>query len=259
MDLWFHPAFGRNTVRGHPLPGSQHKGTLGSWCTPSSLPSSQNTACQPPVTTLYKWVWGPWGAGIKHCHSQLPYKSHHPQAWPSSPLYYSSEPKGQPQGCGLDTWAQLAPGSQLALGPSSSSGDTLARMQSQECWERWAKSKVLPGPGAQFPADHSAGSDSFIHSFWACKLAQGLPRWAQWVKNLPANAGDRDVGSIPGSGSSPGGENGNPLQYSCLENPMDWGAWQATVHRIAKSQTWTSIHTHNSILEGLCTDHYFLC
>ena len=58
------------------------------------------------------------------------------------------------------------------------------------------------------------------------------------VKNLPANAGDvGDVGSIPGSGRSPGGGNGNPLQYSCLKNPNDRGAWQATVHRAAKSQT----------------------
>jgi len=58
------------------------------------------------------------------------------------------------------------------------------------------------------------------------------------VKNLPANAGDiREVGSIPGSGRSPGEGHGNPLQYSCLENPMDRGAWQATVHRAAKSRT----------------------
>ena len=46
-----------------------------------------------------------------------------------------------------------------------------------------------------------------------------------------------DLGSIPGSGRSPGEGNGNPLQYSCLENPMDRGAWWATVHRIAKRQT----------------------
>ena len=46
-----------------------------------------------------------------------------------------------------------------------------------------------------------------------------------------------DVGSIPGPGRSPGGGHGNPLQYSCLENPMDRGAWQATVQRVAKSQT----------------------
>ena len=56
------------------------------------------------------------------------------------------------------------------------------------------------------------------------------------VKNLPANAGDRrDKGSIPGSGRSPGGGHGNPLQYSCLENPKDKGAWWATVHKVAKS------------------------
>ena len=58
------------------------------------------------------------------------------------------------------------------------------------------------------------------------------------VKNLPANAGDiRDAGLIPGSGRPPGGGHGNSLQYSCLENPMDRGAWQAIVHRAAKSQT----------------------
>ena len=57
------------------------------------------------------------------------------------------------------------------------------------------------------------------------------------VNNPPANAGDvRDLGSIPGSGKSPGGGPGNPLQYSCLENLMDRGAWQATVHRVAQSQ-----------------------
>ena len=58
------------------------------------------------------------------------------------------------------------------------------------------------------------------------------------VRDGPANAGDiRDVGSIPGSGRFPGGGNGNPLQYSCLENPMDRGAWRATVHAVTKSWT----------------------
>ena len=55
------------------------------------------------------------------------------------------------------------------------------------------------------------------------------------IKNLLANAGD--PGLIPGSGRSPGEGNGNPLQYSCLENSMDRGAWQATVHGVAKSRT----------------------
>ena len=60
---------------------------------------------------------------------------------------------------------------------------------------------------------------------------QGFPGGAV-VKNLPANAGD--AGSVPGSGRLPGGGNGNPLQYSCLKNPMDRGAWRATVSGVAK-------------------------
>ena len=66
--------------------------------------------------------------------------------------------------------------------------------------------------------------------------------WTSWVvlvvKNLPANAGDiRDAGSIPGLGRSPGGGHGNPLQYSCLKNPMDRGAWWAMVHGVSQSDT----------------------
>ena len=59
------------------------------------------------------------------------------------------------------------------------------------------------------------------------------------INNVLAKAGDtRDEGSIPGSGRSPGGENGNPLQYSCLENPMERGAWWAIYSpQVAKSQT----------------------
>ena len=63
-------------------------------------------------------------------------------------------------------------------------------------------------------------------------VVPGLP---QWCKESACNAGDQ--GSIPGLERSPGGGHGNPLQYSCLENPMDKGAWQDTVHRVAKSQT----------------------
>ena len=63
------------------------------------------------------------------------------------------------------------------------------------------------------------------------------------VKSPPANAGDAgDVGSIPWSGRSPGGGHGNPLQYSCLENPVDREAWTATIHRITNNQTWLREH-----------------
>ena len=83
----------------------------------------------------------------------------------------------------------------------------------------------------------------------------GLEKWPSFtntlvalvVKNPPAKAGDtRDTGSIPGSGRSPGEGHGNPLQHSCLEDPMDWGAWWAIVHRVTKSQTqlkWLSTHS----------------
>ena len=69
------------------------------------------------------------------------------------------------------------------------------------------------------------------------------------VKNLPANAGYiKDVGSIPGSGRSPGGGHGNPLQYSCLENPMDRRAWWLTVHRVAESDM-TEVTYHTRVIE----------
>ena len=58
------------------------------------------------------------------------------------------------------------------------------------------------------------------------------------VKNLPTDAGDiRDAGSIPGLGRSPGRAHGNPLQYSCLENPMDREAWRAIVHTVTNTRT----------------------
>ena len=74
---------------------------------------------------------------------------------------------------------------------------------------------------------------------------------AQVVKKPLADAGDvRDAGSIPGLERSPGGGHGNSLQHSCLENPMDIGAWRATVHRVAKSRTqlkWLTMHAQSWI------------
>ena len=75
-----------------------------------------------------------------------------------------------------------------------------------------------------------------------CFFKMGFPSGAV-VKNPPANAGDaRDTGSIPGLGRSPGEGNDNPLQYSCLGNPMDRGAWQATVPGVTKNQTRLNTH-----------------
>ena len=67
------------------------------------------------------------------------------------------------------------------------------------------------------------------------------------IKNPPANARDsRDVGSLPGLGRSPGEGHGDPLQYSCLENPMDRGAWWAIAHGVAKS--WACLSTHKQVI-----------
>ena len=72
--------------------------------------------------------------------------------------------------------------------------------------------------------------------FWFYVLSmRGASQVALVIKNTPANA--EDVGSIPGSGRSPGGGHGNPFQYSCLENLMDREAWWVTVHSVAKSRT----------------------
>ena len=71
------------------------------------------------------------------------------------------------------------------------------------------------------------------------------------VKNLPASA--RDVGLISGLGRSPGEGNGNPLQYSCLENPMDRGAWRATVHGVAKGWTWLSTNATLGREKDICS------
>ena len=79
--------------------------------------------------------------------------------------------------------------------------------------------------------------DHKLHCKWSCITCLGFPGCTV-VKNPSANAGDtRDTGSIPVLGRASGVGNGNPLQCSCLENPMDRGAWWATVHGVTESQT----------------------
>ena len=79
------------------------------------------------------------------------------------------------------------------------------------------------------------GVSTHIGETW---LLPGTSQVVLLVKNVPADArGLRDLGSIPGLGKSPGQGNGSPLQYSCLDNAMDRGAWWAIVYRVAKSQT----------------------
>ena len=90
----------------------------------------------------------------------------------------------------------------------------------------------------------STVSFPFLKSLrWGSQGFQG----ATVVKNLPSYTRDaREKGSVLGLGRSPGEENSNPLQYSCLEDSMDRGAWWATVHGVTKSQIWLSTHTYNN-------------
>ena len=115
-------------------------------------------------------------------------------------------------------------------------------------WGQWwapPKTGVFPHP---LPAPHAHPNAPEE----APCICPAMPRWfraaqcefqvpkqmALVVKNTPANAGDiKDTGSLSGSGRTPGGGHSNPLQYSCLENPMDRGAWRAIIHGVAKSRT----------------------
>ena len=92
----------------------------------------------------------------------------------------------------------------------------------------------------------------YVH-LWASQVAPG-------VKNPPANAGDAWEMEIRplGQEGSPGGGPSNPLQYSCLENPIDRGAWQATVHGVAKSWTWLKLLSIHSTHIHLCWQFYWL-
>ena len=77
-----------------------------------------------------------------------------------------------------------------------------------------------------------------VHVFFLIRAFSRLPRWHSDKESARQAGAAGDMGSIPGLGRSPGEENSNPLQYSCLENPMNRGACSVTVHRVAKSWTW---------------------
>ena len=117
----------------------------------------------------------------------------------------------------------------------------------------WFDLVAIQGTFQHLFQHHSSKASIFQHSaFFMVQLSHplGFPGGSE-VKASASNAGD--PGLIPGSGRSPGEGNGNPLQYSCLENPMDRGAWQATVHGVTKSQAqlsdFTSLHIYTWLLE----------
>ena len=111
----------------------------------------------------------------------------------------------------------------------------IQKSTNNKCWRGCREKGTL---------SHYRWESKFVQPLWKIvwRFLIQASRVAPVVKNLPANAGDiRDMDLIPGSGTSPGIGHGNPLQYSCLENPMDRGAWRATVHGVSKSRTQTEV------------------
>ena len=147
-------------------------------------------------------------------------------------------------------------------------------------WETWVLSLGWEDPLEKEMAPHSSilawkilwtekpgglqsmGSQRVEHDWAASLWSVVAPQVMLVVKNPPANAGDvRDAGLISGLRRCPGGGNGNPLQYAFLENPMDRGAWKATVHGIRKSRTQLSNWAHTCLLSPLhfCLELILLC
>ena len=143
-----------------------------------------------------------------------------------------------------DTWClkNRAGASPIFLPEVQAQWPTHATPQLRDCWIWLTATHFSPHnplcflPGLQI----SQATFSSI-----CKLiAKGFPGGSLLKKISPANAGDTSL--ISGSGRSPGGGNDNPLQYSCLENPMDRGAWRAKVHEVTKSDTTEELSTAHS-------------
>ena len=117
-------------------------------------------------------------------------------------------------------------------------------------WQELTIRKLLPSYWWTWPSQTWSPDSGLDARLTWLEINRGQWDWAFQVvlvvKNLCANAGDvRDAGLIPGSGRSTGGGHGNPLEYSCLENPMDRGAWWAMGHRITESQAWLKwLSTH---------------
>ena len=100
------------------------------------------------------------------------------------------------------------------------------------------------------------GATGFLYYLMICLTERGLPQWLSGKESACHAGASGDTGLIPGSGRSPGGGNGSVLQHPCLENPMDRGAWRATVHRVSKSWTWLKQPSMHSRMLTVRTQFY---
>ena len=174
--------------------------------------------------------------------------------YPWEPAFLCFSSPGRPTLCQL-----LSRHPKSDLNPS---GDSLSQ-GNLEVWESIFPQMTAVEVYSHSQTDwfHGPQSTFFPCPVFLCSEYSAFRKWANYtwnlgflggtaVKNLPARD-TRDMGSIPGWGGSPRGRNCNPLQYSCLENAIDWGAWWATVHGVTKSQTWLRTHTWNLSLSRI--------
>ena len=169
-----------------------------------------------------------WGRGKKH---QSPSGA---QGYPPTPEENRVSDKGFEVNNILKNKKNLQPTAPTNICPMFTASSIAQQkfMETTQCpsTDEWIN-EIWPAHTTEYYSAMKRNEILIYVTIWA-----GASMMAQLVKNPPANAGDaRDLGSIPGSGRSPGERNGYPLQYSCRENPMDRGAWQTTVHGV-KSQ-----------------------
>ena len=119
--------------------------------------------------------------------------------------------------------------------------------RSQETWVQISSTyKLCGGPCLSLCPPAHLGGEAVVKLCMTPNTCLGIPRWLS-AKESAYNAGDTGfMGSIPGSGRSPGEGHGNTLQYFCLEHPMVGGAWRATVQRTVKSRTRLCMHAHST-------------
>ena len=195
---------------------------------PSLITCFPTFSSQPGLRCIFTTPWGKWPG----CWSQMESLATPGPAQPAQRL------RGLVSSASLDPLrAHMATHSSVLVWRIPGTGEPggLPSMESHRVRYDWSDLAAAAAHPWDAPQSMLIGNSA---------LQTDLSR-AQLVKNLPAEAGvTRDVSSIPASGRSPGGGNGNPLQCSCLENSMDRRAWRVKVYGVAKNQTWLSAHTH---------------